>query len=81
MSLPIEYPIVCPFCNELAYRKKGTMRIALPHKIYTRRECVMGHKFYSVDEVPENQAEIVAEIREIRKDAREWRNGLKHSKK
>ena len=72
-----EFPLVCPFCDELAYRKKGCQQIVLPHKIYTPRVCAMGHEFYSVEEIPEDQSEIVKEIREIRQDARNWRKQLK----
>lgn len=73
----IETALVCPFCDELAYIKPYSNKIMLPHKIYTLRQCKMGHEFYSVEEVPENQAAIVDEIREIRKDARDWAKQLK----
>lgn len=75
----MEFPIVCPFCDELAYRKKAHQQIILPHKIYTPRVCAMGHEFYSVEEVPENQSAVVDELRSITKDAREWRKKLMHS--
>ena len=51
-----EFPLVCPFCDELAYRKKGYRQIVLPHKIYTPRVCIMGHEFYSVEEIPYEQS-------------------------
>lgn len=73
-----ELPLVCPFCDELSYRKKGYQQIALPHKIYTPRICAMGHEFYSVEEIPEDQSAIVKEIREIKKDAVEWRKQLRN---
>lgn len=60
-------PLVCPFCDELAYQERRTRRFITNHRIYTLRQCPMGHEFYSVEEVPENQSEIVKEIREIRK--------------
>ena len=75
-----EFPLVCPFCDELAYKKKKHQQIILPHKIYTPRICSMGHEFYSVEEIPENQAEIVREIREIKRDAIEWRRQLRNTK-
>ena len=74
-----EFPLVCPFCDELAYRKKGYRQIVLPHKIYTPRVCIMGHEFYSVEEIPEDQSAIVKEIREIKKDAVEWKRSIKTS--
>lgn len=58
-------PILCPFCDEVAYQIREH-RVVTDYKIYTLRQCIMGHKFYSVEEVPENQAEIVEEIRRIK---------------
>lgn len=75
-----ESVLVCPFCDELAYIKPYSNKIMLPYKIYTLRRCTMGHEFYSVEEVPENQAAIVDEIREFRKDAREWKKYIRKSK-
>lgn len=72
MGMKYDAPLVCPFCDELSYQKKGAQRIFLPHKIYVPRKCIMGHEFYSVEEVPESQAEIMEEIKQIRKDARAW---------
>lgn len=80
MSLKLEVPLVCPFCDELAYTKPHTKRIVLPHKIYTLRQCTMGHEFYSVEEVPEDQSEIAHEIKEIKRDAREWSKQLRDSR-
>ncbi len=56
-------PLNCPFCDEIAYPEPGVRRRVTPHKIYTLRQCIMGHEFYSVEEVPENQAEVVLEMR------------------
>lgn len=64
-----QVPLVCPFCDEIAYQEPHTHRLITAHRIYTLRICPMGHRFYSVEEVPENQSEIVDEIRSI-KDAR-----------
>lgn len=75
----MERVLVCPFCDELARKKKGYQSIFLPHKIYTPMMCEMGHEFYAVEEVPEDQSAIVSEIREIKKDAREWRQTLRNS--
>lgn len=72
-----ELPLVCPFCDELSYRKKKCQQIALPHKLYTPRVCAMGHEFYSVEYIPEDQSEIVKEIREVKRDAIEWRKQLR----
>lgn len=77
MGMKFDAPLVCPFCDEVAYQKKGARRIFLPHKIYMPRKCIMGHEFYSVEEVPENQSEIMEEIKQIRKDARAWNMQLK----
>ena len=72
-----EFPLVCPFCDELSYRKKNSQQIVLPHKLYTHRICPMGHEFYSVEYIPEDQSEIVKEIREVKRDAIEWRKQLR----
>ena len=69
--------LVCPFCDELAEKKKGFQPIYTPHKIYTPMMCPMGHEFYSVEEVPEDQSAIVTELKGVRKDAREWKHQLK----
>lgn len=76
-----ELPLVCPFCDEVAYRKKGYQQIALPHKIYTPRVCIMGHEFYSVEYIPEDQSELITEIRSVKKDATAWRKQLKVTEK
>lgn len=75
------YPLVCPFCDELAYPARGEKRTILPNKIYFPRECIMGHRFYSVEEVPEDQSEVVEELREIRKDAKQWKSELLRDKR
>lgn len=75
------YPLVCPFCDELAYPAKGEKRTILPNKIYILRECNMGHRFYSVEEVPEDQSAIVEELREIQKDARKWKSEVLRAKR
>ncbi len=74
-----EIPLVCPFCDELAYVKQFARRKALPDRIYTLRECVMGHQFWSVETVPENQAEIVNEIREFAPEIKEWMRDVRES--
>ena len=72
-SLVESYPIVCPFCDELAYLDPTEKARVTPHKIIQKRICVMGHEIYSVEEVPEDQSAIVEEIREFEKDMREWK--------
>lgn len=67
------YPLVCPFCDELAYPSKKMKRRILPDRIYTPRECIMGHEFISVETVPENQAELVQEMREFKKEELGWK--------
>lgn len=61
----------CPFCDEPSYQKKYSKRYYTDFKIYTLRECSMGHQFYSVEFVPENQNEIVDEINRIKQIRRE----------
>jgi len=68
------YPLVCPFCDELAYLDNTEKAKVWPHKIIHRRVCVMGHVTYSVEEIPENQSEIVDQIREFSKDMRAWKS-------
>lgn len=70
-------PLVCPFCDEPAFRKKGYRKIFLPHKIYVPRICSMGHEFYSVEYIPEDQSELVKEIRSVKRDAIEWKKQFK----
>ena len=60
-------PLNCPFCDELSFQKLRSKRIATSNKIYTKRECIMGHVFYSVEEVPKDQDRIEREIKEIRR--------------
>lgn len=81
MKIKQEVPLVCPFCDELAYNKKYVKRIVLPSRIYTLRKCIMGHEFYSVEDVPENQAEIVEEVKQLKRDSREWLKELKEQRK
>lgn len=81
MGMRVDMPLVCPFCDEMAYPKKQSKKICLPNKIYTLRECIMGHTFYSVEEVPDNQDDIAQEISEIRKDATAWRKEMIKYKK
>jgi hypothetical protein len=59
-------PINCPFCDEIAYQKPRVHRVVTENAIYTLRQCIMGHEFYSVETVPENQKEIVNEVRRIK---------------
>ena len=75
--LGVNYPLVCPFCDEPAMMRPFYNKVVLPHKIYTLRQCPMGHEFYSVEYVPENQSEIAAQIKEIQADAKEWRKQLR----
>ena len=61
--------INCPYCDEPAYQTRKH-RIVTPTEIYTLRKCIMGHEFYSVESVPENQNEIVQLVRSL-KDERQ----------
>jgi hypothetical protein len=79
----IKVPINCPFCDEPAYPKKKSYRVVMPHTIFTLRECPMGHQFYSVEEVPEDQSAIVDRIKKYKHDkylARRERFYAKHAK-
>ena len=69
-----QIPLNCPYCDEPAYQKKQSNRIVLPHAVFTLRECSMGHTFYSVEEVPENQSEVEERIENYRREQRErWK--------
>ena len=81
MGFKKEFPLVCPFCDEIAYTKKGVRRIILPNRIYTLRQCIMGHEFYSVEDIPENQAKIVDELRQLKQDSRDWTKSLREQMK
>lgn len=78
--MAVELPLVCPFCDELAYTSHRMRRKCLPDKIYTLRRCSIGHEFWSVETVPENQAEIVDEIKEFAPEIREWMKNVRESK-
>lgn len=58
-----QLPLNCPFCDEEAYPAPKIYRRRTPHKIYTLRRCIMGHEFYSVEYIPEDQSRVVKEIR------------------
>ena len=77
----MERILVCPFCDMPAKKKKNYESIMLPHKIYTPMICEMGHEFYSVEEIPEDQSALVKEIREIKSDAIKWKKQLRNLKK
>lgn len=72
-KISVSLPLVCPYCDEEAYQKKNSTRVKTPHNIYTLRECIMGHTFYSVEGIPENQAEIEDEVKQIRSNRRKHR--------
>ena len=75
-----EYPLVCPFCDEMAYAKPRARKRLLPDKIYSLKQCPMGHEFWAIEYVPENQAQVVDEIRQFSTEMKEWRNDVKQSK-
>lgn len=60
-------PLACPFCDEEATQRRRTMRVVTANKIYTQRECIMGHILWSVEEIPQDQSAIVDEIKAIKK--------------
>ena len=68
------YPLVCPFCDELAYLDNSEKAKVWPHKIIHKRTCIMGHVLYSVEEIPEDQSKIVDELREFSDDMRKWKS-------
>ena len=59
-------PINCPYCDEPAYQQKYKTRLVTAFAIYTPRECPMGHTFYSVETVPENQDSIEKAVKAYR---------------
>lgn len=67
------YPLACPFCDELAFPSVKMKRRILPDRIYMPRECIMGHEFYSVEMIPEDQSAIVDEMREFNNEEKEWK--------
>lgn len=73
-TLMRKYPLNCPFCDEPAYPAHRTHRIVTPFKVYTLRKCIMGHTFYSVDYIPEDQSAVVDEIHRIKEAEKE--NGI-----
>lgn len=76
-----DYPLVCPFCDEFAYLKPRMKKRVLPDKIYTLRQCSMGHELWSVETIPENQAAIVDELREFAPEIKEWMRNVRESKR
>ena len=56
----------CPYCDEKSVQERGKYALRTPDKIYIPRKCIMGHTFYSVEYIPENQEEIAQEIAETR---------------
>lgn len=69
-TLTRKFPLNCPFCDEEAYPEDNTHRVVTPFKIYTMRQCIMGHRFYSVESIPEDQASIDDEVKQIRQERR-----------
>ena len=74
-TLTRKYPLNCPFCDEPAYPAGNTHRIVSPFAVYTLRECEIGHKFYSVETIPEDQSAVVDEIARIKEAMKEIRDG------
>lgn len=79
-SMIEDYPMVCPFCDELAYLDPSEKAKVWPHKIIRKRKCIMGHELYSVEEISEDQSAIVDEIREFEKDMREWKSYVRRER-
>lgn len=88
--------LVCPFCDEdskvrSVYATYNNLLedvdmdrvIITPRKIFYPRECIMGHTFWSVEEVPWNYEKMLKEIEEIkeftRKEMEEYKDSLKES--
>ena len=65
------YPLVCPFCDEPAEQMPRSQRKITAHKIYTKRQCTMGHIVWSVEEIPEDQSAIIEELKTINEARRE----------
>ena len=66
-------PLNCPICDEAAYpdyTDKANMngqRLILENKIYTPRTCIMGHKFYSIEYVPDDMDKVEREVEKVKK--------------
>lgn len=69
-TLTRKYPLNCPFCDEPAYPANKIHRTVTPFEVYTLRECPMGHNFYSVESIPEDQSEIADRVKAIREAQR-----------
>ena len=67
----------CPFCDEESIPATDKYILTTPDKIYVPRTCIMGHEFISVEYIPENQAEIIQEMKEIRS---RWHENQKREK-
>lgn len=65
------FPLTCPFCDEPADQIVRSHRKITAHKIYTKRQCTMGHVVWSVEEIPEDQSAIVEELKTINETRRE----------
>lgn len=88
--------LVCPFCDEdskvrAIYASYNNLLkdvdadrvIITPRKIFYPRECIMGHTFWSVEEVPSNYEKMLNEIEEIkeftRNEMKEYRDSLEEA--
>ena len=58
-------PLACPYCDESAFRTPHAFARYTESAIYVHRTCIMGHTFYSVESVPENQEEIENVIKSL----------------
>lgn len=68
-------PINCPYCDEPAYPKDKTQRVVMDHAIFTHRKCIMGHEFWSKEEVPEDQNQVEEHLKKFRK--KKWREYMR----
>ena len=73
-------PLNCPYCDEPAYRKLHSNRFVRPHKIYTLRQCPMGHTFYTTEEISEDQEEVEQEIADIKAERRRELDHARHQR-
>lgn len=68
-------PLNCPYCDELAWPKPRAKRVFLDTVIYTKRQCIMGHEFWSEERAPTWQEDIEKRLHNIHR--KKWNQYLK----
>ena len=60
----------CPWCDTPAMQKPRSNRVFEYDTIYTQRECPVGHTFWSVEFIPDDQDAIEEMIKDLRRARR-----------